>query len=72
VRYVEMLRHTGNDADHLTPRRVADAELIGRERLHPPYTAFVSTGAARATQMLEALRRVARQDGIPVTVAAGL
>jgi phosphohistidine phosphatase SixA len=72
MRYVELLRHTDNEGDHLTPRGVADAELIGRERLHPPYTAFVSTGAARATRMLEILRRAARQDGIPVTVAARL
>jgi hypothetical protein len=31
----------------------ADAEMTGRDRLHPPYAAFVSAGAARATQMLE-------------------
>ncbi len=72
MRYVELLRHTDNEGDHLTPQGVADAELIGRERLHPPYAAFVSTGAARATQMLEILRHAAGQDGIPVTVAAAL
>jgi phosphohistidine phosphatase SixA len=72
MRYVELRRHTDNDGDHLTPRGVADAEAIGRERLHPPYAAFVSTGAARATQMLDILRHAAGQDDIPVTVAAGL
>jgi hypothetical protein len=46
--------------------------VIGRDRLHPPYAAFVSTGAARATQMLEILRRTAGQDDIPITAAAGL
>jgi hypothetical protein len=51
---------------------VADAEQIGRHRLHPPYTAFVSTGAARATQMLEILRRAAGQGDMPITVSAGL
>ena len=29
---------------------------LDRDRLHPPYAAFVSTGAARPTQMLEVLR----------------
>jgi len=72
MRYVELRRHTDNDGDHLTPQGVADAEAIGRERLHPPYAAFVSTGAARATQMLEILRHAAGQDDIPITVAAGL
>ncbi len=72
MRYVELRRHTDNDGDRLTPQGVADAELIGRDRLHPPYAAFVSTGAARATQMLEILRHAVGQDEIPVTVAAGL
>ena len=51
---------------------MADAELIGRDWLHPPYAAFVSTGAARATQMLEILRHAAGQDQTPITVAPGL
>ena len=46
--------------------------MIGRDGLHPPYAAFVSTGAARATQMLEILRHAAGQDDTPITVAAGL
>jgi hypothetical protein len=52
MRYVELRRHTDNEADRLTPQGAADAERIGRDGLHPPYAAFVSTGAARATQML--------------------
>ena len=71
MRYVELRRHTDNDGDRLTPRGVADAELIGRDRLHPPYAAFVSTGAARATQMLEILRNAAGQDAIPVAEGGG-
>jgi hypothetical protein len=69
---VELRRHTDSDGDRLTPQGVADAEMIGRDRLHPPYAAFVSTGAARATQMLEILRHAAGQDETPITVAAGL
>jgi phosphohistidine phosphatase SixA len=72
MRYVELRRHTDNEGDRLTPRGAADAEAIGRDRLHPPYAAFVSTGAARATQMLEILRHAAGQEQIPITVAAGL
>ena len=45
MRYVELRRHTDNEGDRLTPRGAADAEAIGRDRLHPPYAAFVSTGA---------------------------
>ena len=62
MRYVELRRHTDNEGDRLTPQGAADAEMIGRGGLHPPYAAFVSTGAARATQMLEILRRAAGQD----------
>ena len=61
-----------NEGDHLTPQGVADAEMIGRDRLHPPYAAFMSTGAARATQMLEILRHAAGQDDTPITPAPGL
>ena len=46
--------------------------MIGRDGLHPPYAAFVSTGAARATQMLEILRHAAGQDDTPITAATGL
>ena len=72
MRYVELRRHTDNEGDRLTPQGVADAEVIGRDRLHPPYAAFVSTGAARATQMLDILRHAAGQDDTPITVAPGL
>src|SRR5436189_6009592 len=72
MRYVELRRHTDNEGDRLTPQGVADAEMIGRVRLHPPYAAFVSTGAARATQMLEILRHAAGQDDVPITPATGL
>ena len=72
MRYVELRRHTDNDGDALTPDGVAAAEAIGRERLHPPYAAFVSTGAARASRMLELLRHAAGQDDRRITVASGL
>lgn len=71
MRYVELRRHTDNDDDRLTPQGAAAAEMIGRDRLHPPYAAFVSTGAARATQMLEILRHAAGQDDVPITAAPG-
>jgi len=71
MRYVELRRHTDNEGDRLTPQGAADAEAIGRDRLHPPYAAFVSTGAARATQMLEILRHAAGKEQIPVTVGKG-
>ena len=46
--------------------------MAGRGGLHPPYAAFVSTGAARATQMPGILRHAAGQDDTPVTAAPGL
>jgi len=72
MRYVELRRHTDNDGDALTAAGVAAAEAIARDRLHPPYAAFVTTGAARATRMLEILRHAAGQDDAPITVASGL
>ena len=72
MRYVELRRHTDNDGDRLTSQGVADAERIGRDGLHPPYTAFVSTGAQRATDMVEILRRAAGQDDVEITEATGL
>lgn len=72
MRYVELRRHTDNDGDALTREGVAAAEQIRRDLLHPPYAAFVSTGAARATQMLEILRRAAGQGEIPISVESGL
>jgi phosphohistidine phosphatase SixA len=72
MRYVELRRHTDNEGDRLTPHGVADAEMIGRDGLYPPYAAFVSTGAARATQMLEILRHAAGHDDMPITLTPGL
>ena len=72
MRYVELRRHTENEGDRLTSQGVADAEMIGRAGLHPPYAAFVSTGAARTTQMLEILRHATGQDDTPITAATGL
>ncbi|MGH3223135.1 MAG: hypothetical protein ACRDPY_31350 [Streptosporangiaceae bacterium] len=72
MRYVELRRHTDNEGDRLTPQGAADAEMIGRDGLHWPSAAFVSTGAARATQMLEILRHAAGQDDTPITAATGL
>jgi broad specificity phosphatase PhoE len=72
MRFVELLRHTDNDGDNLTAEGIRSAEAIGRERLRPPYTLIVSTGASRATQMAHILRRAAGQDDLPVTVVQGL
>ena len=72
MRYVELRRHTDNDGDQLSEQGVADAEEIGRTGLHPPYAAFVSTGAERATAMLRILRRAAGQDDVPITAETGL
>jgi broad specificity phosphatase PhoE len=72
MRYVELRRHTDNDGDDLTAQGVADAEAIGREGLHPPYAAFISSGAARATQMVAILRHAAGQDDSPMSEVPGL
>ena len=72
MRYVELRRHTDNDGDHLSEQGVADAEGIGQTGLHPPYALFVSTGAGRASEMLNILRRAAGQDEIPITTEIGL
>jgi broad specificity phosphatase PhoE len=67
MRVLELYRHTDNDGDQLTPDGVRAAEEIGRTRLTPPYVAFVSTGAARATQMAEILRAATGSDAVPIT-----
>ncbi len=72
MRYVELRRHTDNDGNRLTPHGAAEAEVIGRDRLHPPCAAFVSTDVARATQMLEILRHATGQDDLPITLATAL
>ena len=72
MRYVELFRHTDNDGDTLTSEGIAAAEAIGRQRLNPPYVLFGSTGADRATQMVEILRRAAGQDDVPITEVPAL
>jgi phosphohistidine phosphatase SixA len=72
MRYVELRRHTDNDGDRLTEQGITDAEALGRDTLSPPYSAFVSSGAARATEMLTILRRAAHQTEVPITVEQGL
>lgn len=72
MRYLELFRHTDNEGDSLTSEGVAAAESIGRERLSPPYALFGSTGAHRADQMVEILRRAAGQEDIRVTAVPGL
>ena len=72
MRTVDLFRHTDNDGDQLTPEGVEAAERVGRELLNPPYDAYVSSGAARATQMLEILRRAAGQEEQLITAEPGL
>ncbi len=72
MRHVEIRRHTDNDGDRLSPDGVAAAERIGRSGLHPPYALFVSSGAARATRMLEILRDAVGQHDVPVVAEPGL
>jgi phosphohistidine phosphatase SixA len=72
MRYLELRRHTDNEGDALTPDGIRAAEQIGRQGMCPPYSAFVSSGAARATQMLEILRRATAQEDVPITSAPGL
>lgn len=69
---MELRRHTDNEGDVLTARGVAEAEAIGRKELRPPYAAFISSGAARATQMVAILRHAAGQDDISVVEVLGL
>lgn len=72
MRYVELRRHTDNDGDELTAQGVADAQAIGHAELQPPYAAFISSGAARATQMATILRHAAGQDDSPIAEVTGL
>ena len=72
MRYIELRRHTDNDGDRLSEQGVSDAEAIGETGLHPPYAAFVSTGAQRATEMLSILRRAVGQDDIPIITKTAL
>jgi broad specificity phosphatase PhoE len=72
MRTVDLFRHTDNDGDELTADGVEAAERVGRELLTPPYDAYVSSGAARATQMLEILRRAAGQEDLAILAEPGL
>jgi len=72
MRYVELFRHTDNDGDTLTSEGIAAAEEIGRARLSPPYALFGSSGARRAVEMVEILRRAAGQEDVPITEVPGL
>ena len=45
---------------------------LGREALNPPYSSFVSSGIARATETLDILRRAAHQTEVPITEEPGL
>jgi broad specificity phosphatase PhoE len=72
MRYVELRRHTDNDGDELTAEGVAAAQAIGRDGVHPPYAAFISSGASRASQMVAILRHAAGQDDSPISVNPGL
>ncbi|HEY3530153.1 MAG TPA: hypothetical protein VGK78_13490 [Nocardioides sp.] len=72
MRYVELFRHTDNEGDSLTDEGIAAAEEIGRQGLTPPYAFFGTTGARRATQTVEILRRAAGQEEVPVTEVPGL
>jgi len=69
---VELRRHTDNEGDDLTAQGVANAEAIGREELRPPYAAFISSGAARATRMVRILRHAAGQDDVVIDEVSGL
>jgi hypothetical protein len=72
MRYVELRRHTDNEGDRLIPQGAADAERIGRDRLHPPYAALVSAdGTAIVKRLASALScAVARMSVIRVEIAA--
>lgn len=69
---MELRRHTDNEGDELTAQGVADAEAIGQKDLRPPYVAFISSGAARSTQMVEILRHAAGQDDVAISEVSGL
>jgi phosphohistidine phosphatase SixA len=72
MRYVELRRHTDNDGDRLTEQGIADAEALGRDALNPPYSSFVSSGAARATEVITIFRRSTDQTEVPITLEDGL
>ena len=54
VRTIELLRHTANDGDRLTPEGILAALAIGRS-LEGDYELAASSGAQRATQTVGCL-----------------
>lgn len=54
MKTVDLLRHTANDGDELTPEGIVTALEIGR-KLPGDYSLAVSTGAQRATQTIGCL-----------------
>jgi broad specificity phosphatase PhoE len=71
VRQLELRRHTDNDGDALTETGIRDAEQLGMQ-LRPNYALFASTGAHRATQMAEILRRAVGADAVPILIVEEL
>ena len=71
MKTVDVYRHTDNDDDGLSEQGVRAAEEIAA-RLSGRYDALVSTGAERATQMLEIFRAALGPEAPPVTVQPGL
>jgi broad specificity phosphatase PhoE len=71
MKTVHLYRHTDNDGDALTERGIAAARALAAS-LTPPYDALVSTGAARATQMLEIFRQALGPQAPEVTVEPSL
>ncbi len=66
MKTIELLRHTANDGDALTPDGVTAAIEIGR-RLVGGYSLAVSSGAQRATQTIGCLLA-----GLGDTIAGGV
>lgn len=70
-RAVELRRHTDNDGDRLTAEGVTAAEDLVRRLTATSYDRLVSSGAYRATQVLEIV--AARLElAVPVEVEPGL
>jgi hypothetical protein len=72
MRSVELLRHPDNDGDRLSLGRGGCRRENRPHQPAPPYEFFASTGAARAVQTAEILRRAAAQDDPPILTASGL
>lgn len=70
-RYVELRRHTDNDGDRLTSAGITAAEELVRRLTATSYDRLVSSGAYRATQVLEIVA-VGLELAVPVEVEPGL